>query len=68
MADAAKTSFEEESVAGDETAVDEAIRLAGGAREAIRALLINLAEARAAVVSLTSLGYRRGRLPMRRLP
>ncbi len=50
---------------GEEVAVDDAIRVAGGEREAIRALLVDLAEARAAVVSLSSLGYRRGRQPQR---
>ncbi|MDR4305665.1 hypothetical protein IHQ68_03385 [Chelatococcus sambhunathii] len=68
MAEPAETPFEDESVAGDEAAVDAAIRAAGGAREAVRALLVDLAEARALAVSLSSLGYRRGRQPLRRLP
>ena len=67
MAEPVETPFEDESVVGDEAAVDEAIRLAGGPREAIRTLLVDLAEARA-TVSLSSLGFRRGRQPLRRLP
>jgi hypothetical protein len=71
MADAAEKLFEDEAVAGDETAVDEVIRAAGGERQAIRALLIQLAEAEHAktvAVLRVSLGYVRGRQPLRQLP
>ena len=51
MAKPAEALFEDESVAGDEAAVDDAIRVAGGSREAIRALLVDLAEARALAAS-----------------
>ncbi len=69
MAEVAETPFEDESVAGDETAVDAAIRAAGGdPRVAIRTLLVDLTEARALAASLSSLGYRRARQPLRRLP
>ncbi len=63
MPDAADIPFEDESLSGDEAAVDEAIRLAGSEREAIRALLIELAEVRAAFAANTSFGYRRGLPP-----
>ena len=68
MADAAEELFEDETVAGDEAAVDEVILAAGGERQAIRALLIQLAEAeqaRARVAGRVSLGYMRGRQPQR---
>jgi hypothetical protein len=68
MADAAEELFEDETVAGDEAAVDDVILAAGGEREAIRALLMQLAEteqARALAADRVSLGYVRGRPPVR---
>jgi hypothetical protein len=72
MRDAAEMLFEDENLSGDAAAVDEVIERAGGdVREAIRALLVALAEqerARRAAEGATSLGYRRGAQPRRRLP
>lgn len=70
MPDAATDLFENESLSGDEAAVDDAIRRAGGERAAIRALLIQLGEreqARTSAEAAASLGFRRGRQPARRL-
>ncbi|MFC7053065.1 hypothetical protein ACFQI3_10240 [Hansschlegelia quercus] len=70
MADAAEELFEDEAVAGDEAAVDDVILAAGGERQAIHALLVQLAEterARALAVGRVSLGYVRGRQPPRQL-
>lgn len=53
--------FQDEAIAGDERAIDEVIQRAGGERAAVRALLVQLGEAEAAV----SLGYRRGTQPPR---
>jgi len=62
MQDATEIPFEDESVDATEVMVDELIlRARGDARAAIRALVIELAEARAA----TSLGYPRGVQPAR---
>ncbi|MFC7052040.1 hypothetical protein ACFQI3_04980 [Hansschlegelia quercus] len=43
MADAAGNLFEDETVAGDEATVDDVILAAGGERQAIQALLVQLA-------------------------
>lgn len=59
MSDTAEDLFGDETIAASKAVVDETIRRAGGARAAIRALLIDFEEARRAV----SLGYRRGRQP-----
>lgn len=61
MADAADIPFEDESLDPLETMVDEMILRSRGERPAIRALLVELAEARAAA----SLGYFRGKQPDR---
>lgn len=62
MQDAAEIPFEDESVDANEVIVDELIlRARGDERAAIRALVIELAEVRAA----TSLGYLRGVQPPR---
>lgn len=53
--------FQDEMIAGEERAIDEVIQRAGGERAAVRALLVQLAEAEASV----SLGYRRGTQPPR---
>lgn len=67
MPDAAETLFEEESLSGGKTGVDEVILRAGGdPRKAIRALLVALVEqrrARATAEGESSLGYRRGLSP-----
>lgn len=69
MRDVGEQLFEDESLSGDEAAVDDAIRAAGGdPRVAVRALLVALAEAQAALAATSSLGYRRGRQPGRRMP
>lgn len=71
MRDEAAELFEDENVATDDAAVDDVIRRAGGERQAIRALLVQLAEreqARAAADRAASLGFRRGRQPAPRLP
>jgi hypothetical protein len=68
MADTAEELFEDETVAGGEAAVDEVILTAGGERQAIHALLVQLAEteqARALAAGRVSLGYVRGRQPAR---
>ena len=60
--------FEDERIAADEAAVDEAIRRAGGAREAVRAMLIEIGELSAALAAArakASTGYVRGRQPTR---
>ncbi|MBB3971836.1 hypothetical protein [Hansschlegelia beijingensis] len=71
MTDAAER-LEDESLGAREAAVDDAIRAAGGdPRAAVWALLVQLAEreeARALAHSRISLGYRRGRQPLRKLP
>lgn len=62
MPDAAEIPFEDESVEWTEALVDELIlRAKGDERAAIRALLVELAELRAA----TLLGYLRGVQPDR---
>ncbi|MFC3695738.1 hypothetical protein [Chenggangzhangella methanolivorans] len=62
MPDAAEKLFEDESVEWTEAVVDELIiRARGDERAAIRELVIELAEVRAAV----SLGYLRGVQPER---
>lgn len=66
MVDGSEISFEDERETADDAAVDEAIRTAGGERPAIRALLVAVAEAKAALAATSSLGYRRGRQPARR--
>ncbi len=69
---AAEQMFEETSVGDREAAVDEAIRQAGGnPRDAIYGLIVQLQEreeARALIASKTSLGYVRGRQPLRQRP
>ena len=71
MMDAAER-LEDESLGAREAAVDDAIRAAGGdPRAAVWALLVQPAEreeARALARSQISLGYRRGRQPLRQLP
>jgi hypothetical protein len=64
--DAAEDLFEDERMAADEAAVDEAIRGAGGERPAIRTLLVQLDEASAAAAQ-ASFGYMRGQQPSRPL-
>ena len=62
MPDAAEKLFEDEVLDWTETVIDEVILRAGGdERVAIRALLVDLAEARRAA----SLGYLRGLQPER---
>jgi maltooligosyltrehalose synthase len=68
MADTAEELFEDETVAGDEAAVDEMILAAGGKRAAVRRLLAEvdqLYRALAWAEKSTSLGYRRLRQPPR---
>lgn len=66
MGHAAETPFEDETIAAGEAEVDAVILAAGGAREAVRALLVQQGELSAALAdarSRTSLGYERGRQP-----
>jgi maltooligosyltrehalose synthase len=68
MPDTAKNLFEDESLAGVEAAVDEAIRTAGGERGAVRLLLREVDQLYRALAwadKSSSLGYRRLRQPPR---
>ena len=68
MAQQAESPFEDEAIAANEAVVDEVIRLAGGAREAVRALLIERGEMSAALEAAragSSLGFAHGRQPER---
>lgn len=68
MPDAAEILFKDESLSGDDVAVDEAIRRAGGEHAAVRALLVELVEreqVHAAAEAAASLGFRRGHQPAR---
>ncbi|MFC3693150.1 hypothetical protein [Chenggangzhangella methanolivorans] len=68
MGEAAENPFEDERLAADEAAVDEAILRAGGERQAVRALLVEIGEREVALVALrsrVSLGFERGRQPAR---
>ncbi|MFC3693440.1 hypothetical protein [Chenggangzhangella methanolivorans] len=68
MGEAAETLFDDETIAADEAAVDEVVRAAGGERQAVRALLVQLGEMSAALEvarSRASLGFARGRQPAR---
>lgn len=69
MGRARELPFEDETIAAGDAAVDEAIRRAGGAREAVRALLVEIGELSAALAAArakASTGYVRGRQPARR--
>lgn len=68
MPDAAEILFKDESLSGDDGAVDEAIRRAGGERAAVRALLVELVEreqVHAAAEAAASLPFRRSHQPAR---
>jgi hypothetical protein len=63
-AESAAELFADEQLAAQSAEIESVIARAGGAREAVGVLLIQLAEverARALAASAVSLGYRRGR-------
>ena len=66
MGQTAEAPFEDETIAAGEAEVDAVILAAGGERQAVRALLVQMGELSAALVAAqaqSSLGYARGRQP-----